>query len=530
MSNSVVNSQETGSVGDSLQRQASEQNLVLAAKGGGITFAGKLFTFASRFIITFILARALGAADYGLYNLAITALTVVAALAAFGLDSALVRYIAIFARRRDEAGLWGTLQLGLGMTIALSTLLGIGLYVLAEPIANRIFHNPQLAELLRLVSPIIPFLTLNNMIASATQGFKKMQYATVSRDISQPLIRLVLILALALVGLNASGAVLIFGTAIVISTIMLLYFLNRLFTLRRPLRLARRDTGEILRFSVPVFLSDLMTTFRVNIQTLLLGAMSTVASVGIFAIANQITAIGGMFQTAIATASRPIISELYDQKEWQQMGRMYQTTTKWTFTVNLPLFLIMVLFPEQLLAIFGTSFTSGATALILLACAIMVDISTGMCGIILDMTGHTTLKLINSIIRLVLSLGLNFLLIPRWGVVGAAIAAFVALSTINLLRMAQVYVLFRLLPHNASFIKPVAAGSVALLSILLIGHWLPGDERLLYLALQIGLLFAVYGSLIILLGLSKEDRLVLARVRRRMDSLLTRSRRNGHQP
>jgi O-antigen/teichoic acid export membrane protein len=514
---------ETSNVADVLPPLAAERNMIQAAKGGGITFAGKLFTFACRLVITFLMARFLGAGQYGLYNLALTSLTVAAALAAFGLDTALVRYIAMFAHRGDSARVWGTLQLGLGITLALSLLISCGLYVLSDMIAMQIFHEPRLASMLRLASVVVPFLTLSNVLASATQGFKKMQYATIARDIVQPLVRLLLIVGLVVVGANAVGALAVYGVAVVVSASMLLYFLNgKLFSLRRPLRDGHRETREVLGFSAPVFLSDLMTTFRDNVQTLLLGALSTVTSVGIFAVANQMNMVGSMFQSAIAVASRPIISELYDKGDCVQLGRMYQTTTKWALTANLPMFLTLVLFPTQILSIFGRSFVSGSTALVLLACAIMADVSTGQCGIILDMTGHAMWKLINSIVRLALSLGLSVLLIPHWGVVGAAASTLLVVSTINIMRLLQVFFLFRLLPYNATFVKPIVAGLAALLSTLALGYWLPSTNPL-YTALRIIILFTVYASAILLLGLSAEDRAVLARLRRRMRSKLSRS-------
>ncbi|MBV9791924.1 MAG: oligosaccharide flippase family protein, partial [Chloroflexi bacterium] len=108
MSSSVIDPADAARGGDFAP--AADTNVLLAARGGAITFAGKLFTFACRFVISIVLARALGAGQYGLYNLALTALSVGAALAAFGMDSTLVRYIPIFARRRDDASLWGVLQ------------------------------------------------------------------------------------------------------------------------------------------------------------------------------------------------------------------------------------------------------------------------------------------------------------------------------------------------------------------------------------------------------------------------------------
>jgi O-antigen/teichoic acid export membrane protein len=492
-----------------------EQHLVSAAKGGGITFAGKLFTFGCRLVITLLLARMLGVEQYGLYNLGLTALTMTAALAAFGLDTALVRYIAVYAGRRDEARVWGTLQIALGVSLALSLGLAAGLYALAEPIAVGVFGQPRLAPLLQVAAVTVPFLTLLNMFASATQGFKKMQYATLARDVAQPLLRLVLTLALVVIGASAIGAVSIYGLSVAVAALILLLFLHRrLFSLRRPLASGTRETREVLGFSVPVFLSDLMTTFRDNIQTLLLGAMSTVASVGIFAVASQLNMVGHMFQSAVAASSRPIIAELYDRGEIARLGQMYRITTKWTLTLNLPVFLTLVLFPEQILAVFGNGFVAGAPTLVLLAWAIMADISTGQCGIILDMAGRTGWKLVNSIVRLGLSLALSGVLIPAWGVFGAGVATLATVALVNLMRVLQVFLMFRLLPYDASFVKPLAAAAAGLLAALTLGPLLPASP--LSALAQGATLFGVYAATVLALGLSSEDRLVLARLRGRL--------------
>jgi O-antigen/teichoic acid export membrane protein len=499
----------------SLPAAGRDKHVLTAAKGGGITFAGKIFTSGSRFIMAILLTRLLGAEQYGLFNLGLSAITVTAGLSMLGLDTAIVRYVSLMASRRDEAGVRGAIQFGLGTIISVGVLLAIGLYLLAEPIANHIFHEPQLAPLVRLASVFVPILALSDGLVGSTEGFKKMQYGTISQDVVRPLLRIVLIGVLLIIGLTAAGAMLIFGLAVAVTTVMLVYYLNKEVPLKSLFKPARPDIKEMLSFSMPVYLSGLLQTFRSNFQIMLLGSLSNVTSVGIFAVASQVGMVGGLFQGSVIAATKPILAELYDQNDREQMGRLYQTATKWMFTLNFPIFLVMVLFPEPLMSIFGKSFVGGAAALTFLAWAKLIDISTGMCGAVLDMSGYAKLKLIHSIIQLVISLALNFLLIPQWGILGAAAAALVIVAIINTLRLVQVYTLLRLLPYNLSFLKPVAAGLMALLITLLIEWWFPTGTNFIYIAVHTAVLVAIYAGLVLLLGLSTEDRLIIARLRRR---------------
>lgn len=496
-----------------LQTRASDRSIVLAAKGGGVTFVGGIYRYGARLLIGILLARFLGAEQYGLYALAFSAITVAAGIAALGLAPALVRYVSVSAGRRDTAGLWGALQVGLGLTTIASLLVGIALFVLATPIAEELFDEPRLVPLLRLGGLMIPFLAMGNALAAATRGFNKMQYTVIAQKISQPTIRLVLIVALALaVGLNAANALAAHVLAAAIVLGLLLYFLNGLFALWRPLQAGRRNPRQMLRFSLPVYVTRLIKDFGGNIQTLMLGAFHAVTTVGIFTVASRVNMTGRMFQQSIATTSAPIVSGLYDQGKRVQLARFYQTMTKWTFTVNVPLFLIIQLFPGAILSIFGREYVGGATALTILAWGNLVDAATGICGVVIDMTGKTGLKLVNAIAVFGLLVGLNLLLIPRWGLVGAAVAAAIATTIRNLLPLAQVYVLYRMLPYNLSFLKPIAAGLAAWAAAWVVRRSFFSTESLLHTIVNVAILLAVYAGMILLLGLSEEDRAVLTRI------------------
>jgi O-antigen/teichoic acid export membrane protein len=501
----------------------ADRSVLLAAKGGGVTFAGAIFSYGSWLVIGLLLARFLGADQYGLYTLASSPVTIAVGLAGLGLSPALVRYVAVYRGRRDDAGIWGTLQVGLGLTSIASIVVGIGLFALAAPIAERLFDEPRLIPLLRLGSLMLPFATLSTQLSAATQGFKRMQYTVIAKDISQSLVRVVLIAGLVLfAGLNAMNATAVQLVSEVIAFGILLYFLHRLFALRRPLRAGRRNLREMVGFSLPIYITRLINTFRGNIQTLLLGAFEAVTTVGVFAVASKVNMVGRMFHDSIVTASAPIVSDLYDQGKSESLARFYQTMTKWTFTANLPLFLIVQLFPGVILSIFGEEYVGGALALTILAWGNLVDAGTGICGVVIDMTGKTSLKVVNAIVTLGLLVGLNLLLIPPWGLVGAAVASAAARAGVNLLRLGQVYVLYRLLPYNVSFLKPVMAGLVALAAGWLMRRWIFTQETLIFAAINVAVLVAVYAAAIVLLGLDQEDRAVLGRIGGRLKAKFRR--------
>ncbi|RPI78750.1 MAG: flippase, partial [Chloroflexi bacterium] len=411
----VVESEES-----TLGQNRYDREVLNTAKGGGILAVGRLANFGTRFVINVILARLLSAEQYGLYSLSISAATIASGIAIFGLDSTVMRFIAIMKSRKDNEGLWGVLQVGLGFTLLLNVATSTVLFALAYPIAENVFHDLRLVPLLQIAAIIAPFLSFSSVLAGATRGFKNMKDTVVAQNFIQPIVRLILIVVLALSGISVMEAVIAFGLSDLTASIVLLYFLHKKFSLFRSLRSARRETREILSFSLPLWLSDMLVQFRGNIQTVLLGSLGSISGVGIFAIVNQVNLVGNIFHASLNQSARPLIAELSDRGDKFRMKQMYQTGTKWVVSLNLPMILIIILFPVELMSIFGKSFAAGAAALVIMAFAELVNVSTGMCGSIVDMSGHTRLKLANTIVRVAASIFFSFLLIPRYGLMGAA--------------------------------------------------------------------------------------------------------------
>lgn len=486
-----------------------QRDVGAAARAGGIVFGGKLFAWGARFALAILLARLLGVDGYGLYAIALSVATVASAIAVFGLDAAMIRYVAVFAARGDAARLGGAVQVGFAIPMALSVVVALALVILAEPIARSLIGNAAMAPLLRVIALLVPALVLNSLLAATLQGMRHFSRSVFAEQVLQPITRAVLLVLFAFNGLDPTMAL----VASLLSTIAV--GVAMAIWLRRALPTAasaQRPVGEVVRFSLPVYFSNLINTLSGNLQTLLLGALSSVASAGIFAVANQLQLIGTLFHAAIVRATMPLFAELHDAAQRRRLEQLYQTTSKWTFSLNMPFFLVSIAFPEALLALFGSEFVDGSRALVILAWGAIVNAATGTSGAMLDMTGHTAMKLLNASVSVGLAIALNLMLIPSLGVVGAAIAAVASIVAVNALRVAEVAALESILPFNATYLKPVAAGAAALMAGVIVGRIVLADQVLAVSALGgIATLVLVYVVVLRFLGLDEADRFVLGR-------------------
>ena len=500
--------------------KSSQRAILAAAKGGGFLAGGNLVEFASRLVISFLLARLIAAEGYGLYNLAISAATIFAGIASLGLDDAMVRYVAIMSRRGDRSGVWGTLQIGFGVSTVAGLVMGAILYLAATPIAEGMFDEPRLTPLLQLLALVVPFLTVSNVLTGCARGFGRMDHAAFAENVVQSVIRMALLSVLAVVGLDVFTAIVVFGISDVASSVTLVVLLNREFSLRQPLRRnVRRDVRDVFSFAVPLWLSGLLNQFRKNIETVLLGALTAVADVGVYSIVTKINLVSHVAYRSIIVSVKPVLAAQFDQHDHEGLSRLYTAATRWTLTLNVPFFLISVLYPEPILLIFGNGFAAGANALVILAIGELVVAGTGICGSIIDMAGHTRLKLANTVLWIVLLLGSGALLIPRWGLVGAATSSLVATGTINVVRLLEVWIVERLTPYRDGFWKTVVAAIAALGLGLVMRELLPLDGSIVKAVAQGLAVVAVYVGVMLLLGIAPEDRLVYQRVMRRLGRL-----------
>ena len=94
---------------------------------------------------------------------------------------------------QDEETIWGTIQIGVGLSFVASLLMSAGLYLLAQPVAEHLFNAPQLVPFLQLFSWFIPFATVSSVLVNVAEGFKRMDYSALAKSGVLFVSRLVLI-------------------------------------------------------------------------------------------------------------------------------------------------------------------------------------------------------------------------------------------------------------------------------------------------------------------------------------------------
>jgi O-antigen/teichoic acid export membrane protein len=483
---------------------SNTQDIFTAAKGGGVTFAGKLFEYAVRFVFGILIARVIGVEQFGLYTLATTVSAIATNVAMLGLQVGMVRFLPPAIREKDAPGIRGIIQICIGFPALFSLTLAAGLFLLANPVANLVFHDPRLMPMVRIASMLIPLDTLASMAYVITISFKQPKYSVIANNIVAPLAKLLLAAGFLAIGFSTNGVLVSQVIASAAAMVVLGYYVNALFSLKGFIGSVKRSTRQILRYSFPAYLGWIVNTVRSTLSTMVLGFVGLTTGVGVFTAASRFSMIGSMFYLSVGNISTPIIADLHSRGEISQMKAYYQTTTRWMVMFNLPVFLTSVLFAKPLLSIFGDDFTAGTISMMILAIGTLAYTCTGVGANILDMTDHPKVNMVNSMILVFITIGLNILLIPGWGVNGAAAATALSTTIINIICLLEVWYFDHMLPYNKSFLKPLLSGLIAApLTYLLLQH-LPLS---LLLQLVVGgiFLWGTYALVLYLLRFDAED-------------------------
>lgn len=231
-----------------------------------------------------------------------------------------------------------------------------------------------------------------------------------------------------------------------------------------------QERKKVRQFILFVYINGLFQYLYSWIDTLLVGAMISPLEAGHYRAAYQLAQVFYLLKMALNQIIGPHITELNLQRKYQEMAHYYRFAVWGMFYLILPLVCVLVPFGDRILSFFGSSFTVAYLPLILLLGGQLISILVGPAGIFLILLGAERLALVNIIITALLNIFLNVILIPRYGILGAAIASSLSLTVVMLFRVVEVNRLYKLQPISWDLVYSFAGGAVYTLLLLYLQH------------------------------------------------------------
>jgi len=503
---------------DILDRELLHRDIFSIARGAGILFAGTLTGVGLKYLFELAVARSLGLDTFGIFFFGFSLFKIMERMTTLGLNNGVLRFVSLYRGEQDESRVKGTIVLSLRVTFVAGVILTLALLFGADPLSHQFFPNSDLSTMLVIFSLGIVFTGMTEIMVFATQAFQIMEYKVLVRRIFEPGASLVLFIAFLLLGWKTLGAALSFVLSLVLGAFLSFVFAKKAIPyLTAKATKAVIETSKILSFSWPLFFVGFFDIINIHINTVMLGYFKSAKHVGIFGAIWRTAFLVPIILESFNSIFAPIVSDLYNRQDMPHLRTLFKTVTKWIVTLSLPATLLLIVYAREILSLWGPEYILGKASLIIICLAQLFNCSTGSVGFVIMMSGRSKINLLNNGLGFILTVILNLLLIPKYGILGAALSLALVIVAINTVRLAEVRFLLKMHPFRFDFFKPLLAGGISFFILFLSSGFLL--ERMPpLLAISVGTLgfLSLYGGGLILLGLTEEDKIILTKIREKL--------------
>ena len=410
------------------------------ARGAAGIFALKVTSIGLFFIIGLLLARILGTAGYGTYSYVLAWVGVLSVPAVLGLDRMLVRDIASYHARSEWCMIKGLLHWSNKIVLLVSLAIVFLAAIIAIILSSFSVTSMLVSFWVSLL--ILPFASLTRLRQASLQGFHRVVQGQLPELLIQPMLMLVLTGIAYFFWercLTAQGAVGINVVTVVITFVVGVQFLLK--TLPKDVK----ETSPAyqariwLRSALPLMFISGMQIINTHTDIIMLGTIKGAEAAGIYSIVNRGAALITFVLFAVNVPLAPVISSLYAAKDMKRLQHVITKSSRIILLYSLPIGISLIVFRNWFLLLFGQEFTQGETALIILSIAQLFSAAMGSVGLSLIMTGHERNTAIIAGSSAILNVVLNVILIPKWGLEGAATATACNIIIRNILSAIWVY-------------------------------------------------------------------------------------------
>ena len=385
---------------------------------------------AIAYLMQVLLARWMGAAQYGIYEYVIGIGTFLGFLAGLGLPNCLLRFIPKYSVEQEWGKLrgivWGSWRY-VFFSSAIVALLGIFAVIIWHRHTDR---DLALASF-SLGMATIPLWALARHQREMSRGIKQMALAYLPSTIAFPL----LVIAAGFYyrrSLSSSTTIAIVALSLCWVLICQLWLFQRqlpdLCSINPPVYLRR----EWLLVALPLLFNDSAFVLLAQTDTLMTGAILGTFQVGIYGAAFKTAAGVSFILAGVNAIAAPMFATLHTQGDYQGLQQLTNSVARWMFYPTLLLALLLIAFGDRVLGLFGTEFTAARWSMTILILGQLVNVGAGSVGYLMEMTGHHRQCAWVLGCSAVLNLILNAILIPTLGIIGAAIATAATMALWNI--------------------------------------------------------------------------------------------------
>ncbi len=490
-----------------------------------------IFLLFSRIIFYFyriIIARNFGPGIYGTFSLSIAIFSFAVTISALGFSEGILRFIPFYRGKNKIKNIRHILRWSLILLTISSVLFGFILFFSSEFISINIFHDADLIIFLKVLSFAFPFYSLGSALLCFIRGFEKAKEHSFISEFLQNGIKLIFLIIFVAMGIKEKSIVFShFAGILAVFVIAYLYCRYKLPEIFKKSMLSKKTKKQIGRkfflYSLPLIFSGMLYILFGYTDSVLIGIFKTSTDVGFYNAALPIATFMTFLPILFLQIFFPMITREFSEKRFKIVHQLSKQVQKWIFIINLPVFLLMFLFSGAFInLLFGAEYMVAEQTLRILSIGLFFYSMTQISENLILAIGKSKILFINIISLLVLNLVLNLILIPKYGIEGAAWSVTISYILLYFIMLFQVKHYINLIPLKRKMLLVFISAIIPLFVLMYIKQFI---EINLVSILLLGILFFLLYSLLIFLTKSfdENDLTIIRAIREK--SFLRKSKR-----
>jgi O-antigen/teichoic acid export membrane protein len=412
--------------------------------GSAWAFSARVVATGLGLVASIIIARVYGAEVVGIVAVIQSFLILATIFTVLGTNTSLLRLIPEHMVKYSITSAFKVYRKTQFMVIMVSLITGTLFFMCADLIAAKVFSKPHLSYYFALASVFLVFNSLMMLNTQAVRGLRFIRAFALMQVLPQGF-NLLLLISLGFFW--PARDVPVYAMLGGFSITGILGWIIMEYSFRKKIhpddRVQPMSSLKILSISLPMFMTATMTFIIGQTGVIMLGMFRSEAEVGYYAIAVKLATLTAFILNAVNSMAGPKFSELFHSDKMDELFYVAKKSAKLIFWSTVPILLGFVILGKPILRLaFGREFTVAYPALVLIVLGQFVHSVSGATGLFMNMTGNQNVFRNIVIIAAISNIAINLLLIPQYGIYGAAIAGMASLMGWNVAALCYIKLKF----------------------------------------------------------------------------------------
>ncbi|WP_101297051.1 flippase [Halegenticoccus soli] len=425
------------------------------AKSAAVIFLGSVIGRLLGLFGEAMIIRSLAPGQFGHIALTYTVISSCGSVALFGIPEGVTRLMSSENRTKNKREI---LKSGYLISILSGFIMVFLIYFLRYEISS-VMNDTTIPQYLVLFLPYLLVFPFANVSFAAIRAQKRSFHAVISKNLGARILALFSLGIFLAIGHPSLGAAAYWVSVPFALALLATYFVVRDFGVRSVVtETVPLDTMfKLWSFSWPLAFGSMIFLLLSNLDILMIGYFLESTSVGYYRAIQPLRQLPTFVLSAFTFFYLPVATEYFVSDQTSELSSLYRVSTKWIVLVTFPPILVFALFsPSIVQVVFTAEYLPAAPVLSILTAGLFFRAIVGLDGDMVKAINRPRIELVSAFIGVIANFLLNIVLIPRFGIIGAAVATVVGYFIYNMVEVAAIYYYTGIHPFALKNMKPIA--------------------------------------------------------------------------